>query len=52
MISGMKKLVCFGPFTMNEPIPVVTPFNLYPLWTGQLPEHISQRLLEHLTNPE
>lgn len=36
----------------EEPIPVVTPFNLYPLWTGQLPDDISQRLLEHLTNPD
>jgi glycogen debranching enzyme len=39
--------------TLNgEPLPVVTPFNLYPLWTGQLPEHIKQRLLDHLRNPD
>lgn len=36
----------------EEPIPVVTPFNLYPLWTGQLPERIRNRLIEHLTNPD
>jgi glycogen debranching enzyme len=36
----------------NEPIPVVTPFNLYPLWTGQLPDEIRERVLAHLTNPE
>jgi putative isomerase len=36
----------------EEPVRVVTPFNLYPLWTGQLPEHIRDRLVEHLTNPE
>ncbi len=36
----------------EQPIPVVTPFNLYPLWTGQLPDHIRERLLAHLTNPE
>ncbi len=36
----------------EQPIPVVTPFNLYPLWTGQLPDPISDRLLDHLTNPE
>lgn len=35
----------------EQPIPVVTPFNLYPLWTGQLPEPIRNRLLDHLTNP-
>ena len=36
----------------NQPIPVNTPFNLYPLWTGQLPDDIKERLLAHLTNPE
>jgi glycogen debranching enzyme len=36
----------------KKPIPVVTPFNLYPLWTGQLPDDIRNRLLAHLTNPE
>jgi glycogen debranching enzyme len=36
----------------NQPIPVVTPFNLYPLWSGQLPEAIRARLIAHLTNPD
>jgi putative isomerase len=36
----------------EERIPVVTPFNLYPLWTGQMPRNIRDRLLVHLTNPE
>ena len=36
----------------NQPIPVVTPFNLYPLWTGQLPDDIRERILAHLTNPD
>lgn len=36
----------------EEPIPVVTPFNLYPLWTGQLPEAIRNRLIGHLKDPE
>jgi hypothetical protein len=36
----------------NESVPVVTPFNLYPLWTGQLPDNIRDRLIGHLTNPE
>src|SRR5512143_998528 len=36
----------------EEPIPVVTPFNLYPLWTGRLSEKVQQRLVDHLTNPE
>lgn len=36
----------------HEPVRVVTPFNLYPLWTGQLPGDIKDRLLQHLTNPD
>ena len=36
----------------EQPILVVTPFNLYPLWTGQLPDHIRDRLIAHLTNPD
>jgi putative isomerase len=36
----------------NQPIPVVTPFNLYPLWTGQLPDTIRNRLIAHLTDPD
>jgi glycogen debranching enzyme len=36
----------------EQPIPVVTPFNLYPLWTGQLPEEIKQRLLGHLLDQQ
>jgi putative isomerase len=36
----------------EQPIPVVTPFSLYPLWTGQLPETIRDRLIAHLTNPD
>ncbi len=36
----------------EEPIPVRTPFNLYPLWTGQLLDHIRDHLIDHLTNPD
>lgn len=35
----------------ENPIPVLTPFNLYPLWIGQLPDKITKRLLAHLTDP-
>lgn len=35
----------------EKPIPVMTPFNLYPLWTGQLPAEITQRLLARLKDP-
>jgi len=36
----------------EQPIPVVTPFSLYPLWTGRLPNRVRDRLLTHLTNPD
>jgi putative isomerase len=36
----------------NTPIPAVTPFNLYPLWTGQLSDLIRDRLIAHLTDPD
>jgi glycogen debranching enzyme len=36
----------------EQPIRVITPFNLYPLWTGQLPDSIRDRLIGHLKNPE
>lgn len=36
----------------DQPVPVLTPFNLYPLWTGQLPDHIRDRLVGHLLNPD
>ena len=35
-----------------KPVPVLTPFNLYPLWTGNLPSRIRDRLLMHLQNPD
>ncbi|MBE0671010.1 MAG: hypothetical protein IH588_10510 [Anaerolineales bacterium] len=35
----------------EKPIPVTTPFNLYPLWTGQLPKEITKQLLAHLQDP-
>jgi len=56
MIEGFwdEEAGLFRACTMqdNQPIPVETPFNLYPLWTGQLPDDIRQRLIEHLTNPD
>ncbi|GAP13998.1 glycogen debranching enzyme [Longilinea arvoryzae] len=32
-------------------IPVITPFNLFPLITGRLPAEIARSLVAHLTNP-
>ncbi len=42
----------FWALKEHKPIKVVTPFNLYPLWTGCLPEEIKAQLLEHLINPK
>jgi hypothetical protein len=42
----------FWALHQEEPVQVVTPFNLYPLWTGQLPVEIRDRLIDHLTNPD
>jgi len=36
----------------NEyPVRVLTPFSLYPLWTGRLPRPMSERLVARLTDP-
>lgn len=35
----------------ERPIPVVTPFNLLPLWTGKLPQYITKKLIAHIKNP-
>lgn len=41
----------FNALHNERPIPVLTPFNLYPMWTGQLPKEMNQRLLAHLQDP-
>jgi putative isomerase len=46
-----EEMGLFRALHNNQPIPVVTPFNLYPLWTGQLPAPIRNRIIAHLTNP-
>jgi hypothetical protein len=35
----------------GTPLPVRTPFSLFPLLTGRLPESVSERLVAHLTDP-
>ncbi|TFH36985.1 MAG: hypothetical protein E4G99_03625 [Anaerolineales bacterium] len=36
----------------GKPIAEVTPFNLYPLWTGRMSPEIEARLVENLTDPQ
>jgi len=54
MIESMwdEQAGLFHALRDEAPIPVVVPFNLYPLWTGRLPDEIRGRLIAHLTNPE
>ncbi|MGD8793005.1 MAG: trehalase family glycosidase [Anaerolineae bacterium] len=47
-----EKAGLFRALHQDQPIPVVTPFNLYPLWTGQLSEQMNNRLISHLTDPD
>jgi glycogen debranching enzyme len=42
----------FRAMLNNNPIQVETPFNLYPVWTGQLPDRHRNRILEHIKNPD
>lgn len=35
----------------HSPIKVLTPFSLYPLWTGRMPGAINAQLVAHLCNP-
>jgi putative isomerase len=41
----------FNALHNEKPIPVLTPFNLYPMWTGKMPKEINTRLLAHLQDP-
>lgn len=45
-----EKKGAFLSFYENKAIQTLTPFNLYPLWTGELPEKIKNRIIEHLIN--
>ena len=46
-----EKAGLFHALYNEKPIPVVSPFNLYPLWIGQLPDSIAKQLLSDLKNP-
>ncbi len=42
----------FNALHNGQPIPVMTPFHLLPVWIDTLPPEMTARLLEHLTNPK
>lgn len=46
-----EKAGLFQAVRDEQAIPVMTPFNLFPLWTGRLPDVIRERLVGHLTDP-
>jgi hypothetical protein len=46
-----EELGIFRALHNEKPVPVLTPFNLLPLWTGALPDKINRCLVEHLMNP-
>jgi glycogen debranching enzyme len=47
-----EKTGLFRTVWNEKPVPVITPFNLLPLWTGTLPGHIRAKLIAHLKNPD
>ena len=46
-----KKAGVFWATCNGARVDVLTPFNLFPLITGRMPEHILKRLVRHLTDP-
>ena len=46
-----EKAGLFKSLHNEQSIPALTPFNLYPLWIGQLSGEKIQRLVEHIKNP-
>jgi len=46
-----EKIGLFQALHNEKPVPVISPFNLYPLWTGQLPNEIAAQILAHLKDP-
>lgn len=53
MVKDMwdEELGLFWALKDDRPLRVLTPFNLFPLWTGLLPEMMNKRLIHHLLNP-
>lgn len=50
-LSWDAKAGLFRAKHLGKRLPVVTPFNLYPLITGRMPGEISARLVEHIQYP-
>jgi len=48
--SWDEKLTRFNALHQKKPIHVFTPLNLYPLWTGALPDAVNKKLIAHIKN--
>jgi Mannosylglycerate hydrolase MGH1-like glycoside hydrolase domain len=46
-----EKAGIFWAIHQRKRIPVLTPFNLYPLITGRMPREIANQLVSHITDP-
>lgn len=44
-----EKAGLFQVLHQGHPVPVLSPLNLYPLWTAALPQAISKKLIHHLS---
>lgn len=51
LFSWDEKKGLFGALYQKKPVDVLTPLNLYPLWTAALPISIVQKLVAHLKDP-
>jgi glycogen debranching enzyme len=47
-----KQARLFWSMKDHRPIRVLTPFSLYPLWTGRMKPAINEQLIAHLHNPK
>ena len=54
MISTMwdENTGIFWATHQQKPIDVITPFNLFPLWTGKLSDDMVNKIIENFTSPE
>jgi len=54
MVEDMwdKDAGLFHALRAESPVPVVTPFQLYPLWTGRLPRSMARQLIYHLRDSD
>ncbi|HAF61419.1 MAG TPA: hypothetical protein DCK95_03730 [Anaerolineaceae bacterium] len=50
--SWDESRTCFKAMHQKKSIPVFTPLNLYPLWTGALPNEMNKKIIAHIKNTD